>query len=257
MNLPITGLILDLIVVLFVILCTIRGYKTGFVLRVYSLCITIISYLLAKTLAVHVSEHFVFFELEGYLSVIGQYMNNMIILIILFFIIRLSLKLLNFIIKPILYMLSMKIIFIKQFNQAGGLFFGLIEGFVFAFLALFMIATPLFENGHEIVQQSTISNTIVQIGPDVTNTMMHVTSFFDESKPVTDDSLMSFLNVIEFVYDQGMIQDNLVKTTVNSLFERSGKISTSEINYNKIKESLLNFGYNESQISQWVEKVYE
>lgn len=257
MNLPISSSILDLIIVLMIVLSAFRGYKTGLILRVYSLGITFISYFLAKFISNNISETLVLFELDGYLNLVGKYINNMLILLVLFFIIRLAFKLLNFIVKPLLYVVTMKIILIKQVNQLGGIFFGLIEGCIYAFFVLFFISTPLFSNGQDLVAETMISNSIVEIGPDVTNTMLHISTLFDDDASVSGDTIISLLNIIDFLSDQGMVSDDLVKTTLSSLFDNNGKVECSSTQYNEIVNVLEELGYSTTQIKQWVVEVNE
>lgn len=258
MNLPITGSILDLIVVAIIILMAFRGYTSGLVLRVYSLCLTLIALFIANIIAKPISEAITIIELDGFLSVIGQYMNNMLILLVVFFLVRMVLKVANVIIKPIIKTLTMKIILIKQVNQLGGILIGLLEGFVYTFVALMLILTPLFSNGQEIVSNTIVSSKIVAIGPDVSNTMLHAGTLIQDPTNISPDAYISYLNIISFLHDNGMINESIVKTTIDSLVERTGVLNCNTSEYNKIVSILEDFNiYSSSEINKLVVEVNE
>lgn len=258
MNLPITGTILDLIVVITIALMAFRGYKSGLILRVYSLSVSLIALLLANIIATPLSEKITFINFDGFLSVVGQYMNSILILLVVFFVVNIGLRVLNIVIKPIIKALTMKLILIKQVNQIGGILIGFVEGFIYTFVALMLILTPLVNNGQEIVADTTIASAIVSIGPDVSNTMLHAGTLLQDPTNVTPDTALSYLKIISFLHDNGMLSDSLVKTTVDSLVERTVSLECDSNEFSKVVEVLKELGvYNQSDIQNWVVEVNE
>ena len=161
--------IIDAVIILFIILGAVVGFKEGFIKKTASLIglvvITIISFLLKDMISVILSENLPFFNFGGLIK--GVEMINVIMYeLIAFFIVFAALSLILRIILAVTgiveKLLKMTIILAVPSKILGAIV-GAIEYYIYAFIILFIITLPVFNI--KIVNESKYKNFILNNTP--------------------------------------------------------------------------------------------
>ena len=165
--------IIDAVIILFIILGAVVGFKEGFIKKTASLIglvvITIISFLLKDMISVILYENLPFFNFGGLIK--GVEMINVIMYeLIAFFIVFAALSLILRIILAVTgiveKLLKMTIILAVPSKILGAIV-GAIEYYIYAFIILFIITLPVFNI--KIVNESKYKNFILNNTPVVSN----------------------------------------------------------------------------------------
>ena len=163
--------IIDAVIILFIILGAVVGFKEGFIKKTASLIglvvITIISFLLKDMISVILYENLPFFNFGGLIK--GVEMINVIMYeLIAFFIVFAALSLILRIILAVTgiveKLLKMTIILAVPSKILGAIV-GAIEYYIYAFIILFIITLPVFNI--KIVNESKYKNFILNNTPVV------------------------------------------------------------------------------------------
>lgn len=179
--------IIDAVIILFIILGAVVGFKEGFIKKTASLIglvvITIISFLLKDMISVILYENLPFFNFGGLIK--GVEMINVIMYeLIAFFIVFAALSLILRIILAVTgiveKLLKMTIILAVPSKILGAIV-GTIEYYIYAFIILFIITLPVFNI--KIVNESKYKNFILKNTP-VVSTLANKT--LDTYKEVYD-----------------------------------------------------------------------
>ena len=179
--------IIDAVIILFIILGAVVGFKEGFIKKTASLIglvvITIISFLLKDMISVILYENLPFFNFGGLIK--GVEMINVIMYeLIAFFIVFAALSLILRIILAVTgiveKLLKMTIILAVPSKILGAIV-GAIEYYIYAFIIFFIITLPVFNI--KIVNESKYKNFILNNTP-VVSTLANKT--LDTYKEVYD-----------------------------------------------------------------------
>ena len=94
--------ILDVIILFYVMIMLILGYKKGFIVRLYDFVSTILAALIAYEISYPVSQVWIIYQLDPPLEVLSQNVNQFFIFVIIFVIFKVACKILGIFLKPLL-----------------------------------------------------------------------------------------------------------------------------------------------------------
>lgn len=161
-----SGMILNGIVGVLVLLLCIQGYRKGLLRSILSLVSTIASYYLAWIVSNSLASYFPIIKLETITSYVDDTLiqmtslsdtihtliNRIIWFVIMFFV----LKILCFILDRILKQLH-DIPVIHGISGLLGMMFGLVESLIWIIVIAIVLETPVFNGGKEVVENSIVS----------------------------------------------------------------------------------------------------
>lgn len=161
--------IIDLFIIIFLILGAIVGFKNGAIKEgtkfIGLFAIIIISFLLKDRLMVILYENLPFFDFFGLikgLSSINILLYQLISFIVIFLALFFFLKVLLVITGLIEWLLKLTI-FLSIPSKIIGIFVGLFEYYIYIFIALYVIAMPIFNI--DAVTESSLANKILDDTP--------------------------------------------------------------------------------------------
>ena len=138
---------------------------------------------------------------------IGELINQMIIFVILLIGLTIIKKLLGLAIKPVLKGIMETFALTSFVDKVLGLLLSLIEGIVIGYLALAFIVIPFVENGKTMIQDSILAPRILNIVPQVSESMMNMGSLleFDNKDAMQPENLTKLMLT---AMDMGLIDTN-------------------------------------------------
>lgn len=161
--------IIDVFIIIFLILGAIVGFKNGAIKEgtkfIGLFAIIIISFLLKDRLMVVLYENLPFFDFFGLikgLSSINILFYQLISFIVIFLALFFCLKVLLVITGLIEWLLKLTI-FLSIPSKIIGIFVGLLEYYIYIFIALYVIAMPIFN--FNAVNESSLANKILDNTP--------------------------------------------------------------------------------------------
>jgi uncharacterized membrane protein required for colicin V production len=195
------------------------GYKTGLLLQLFSLLSMIVKLVLAWMFSPILARVFVFYEPDlGVLenSALDDLITQNINTIIWFVVLYLVLSIAFLFLKPLIKGVG-KLPIIKTFNQLAGMLFGAIKFFIYTIILIFLLQTPLFANGEEVIEQTWL-DPINQSAPVVFNTL----SQWASSNPAISRLLAGELLSDEDVdaIEQWLIEQEIDSETIQDILER-------------------------------------
>lgn len=147
--------VITILSILLVGCLTITGYKSGFVLKGMELLSTVICALIAWIISMNLIDkidflpEYTLFQNELLNQSMTLFVNRIIIFILLFLVLRI----LIIFIRPLFKSINW-IPFVGFVNKILGAVLGYIEAYVLLVIFSFILTTPLFINGQEILKES-------------------------------------------------------------------------------------------------------
>ncbi|MBP3765595.1 MAG: CvpA family protein [Bacilli bacterium] len=142
--------IIDVIVILVIVSCMVAGFKRGFTRELVSavgfFLVVVLSFYLKNPISVFLYEHLPFFRFGGIIK--GVTALNIFLYEVFAFLIAMSI--LTFILKMLeqftnIFEGLLKVtLVLAPISKIGGMLVGIIEGFVWAFIILFIATLPMF-----------------------------------------------------------------------------------------------------------------
>ena len=201
------------LIIMFVLLVYL-GYKKGFLSKVLSCISFLVIVIVGWNIAPIFSKvfHILPSELAPYQETpLANFFYEFTNQILLFVVIVIIASLIIFLLKPVVGLFK-KVPVISFVNALLGSLFGIVEMMLLCFVLLFVLHTPIIENGKEVIDKTmfkyveVLQNDVITIGSDVLNQ-------FD----VLSDSLIHEENVQELKhllsehgYSDEQIQDFLI-----------------------------------------------
>lgn len=220
---------LDILIIVFLFLCIITGYYSGFAKRFLSFCGTVLALFLAFIFSKPVSL-FLSFKISDFTKFPIEILNNVypIVYRMIAFIVILVILL---IIKSIILMVLKPVVktIIDCFKITGGLdsilgaVLSFVKGIMFVYVALLFMCLPINSNKFSLVHESIVANKILNIIPEISDSITQINQFdevmtsinagdlngdhFDLEK-LDEKSLQSFHSLAKCAIDLGIINEN-------------------------------------------------
>ncbi len=215
------ALINPLLIVILLVLIYI-GYKKGLLLQLFSFLSLIVKIAVAWMFAPILARVLMFFEPDlGLLenSALDQLITHNINTAIWFIVLYLGLTLLFLFLRPVIKGAG-KLPILKPINQLAGMLFGAIKFYVYMIVAIFLLQTPLVNNGHEVIVQTWLDN-INRSAPIVFERL----SEWAASTPAISNLLAGEILSDEDVeaIEQWLISQEIDAATIQDILERLPK----------------------------------
>ncbi len=218
--------IVDIIIVLYILICGIVGYKRG-VLKELVICLgTIAVFFIAYKLKNPIAEFLLLrmpmFDFPNLFTgvatlniLVYQLLSFVIVLAILLIVYNLILSLTGLFEK----LLRITVV-LGVFSKILGFIVGLIEGYVVAFVILFFLSQPAFS--FELFMDSKLSNTILNSSPVLTNFTSDTVEVIGEIYELKDEKDPKIVNAksLDLMLKNGVVKYDLA----NELYKR-GKLN--------------------------------
>lgn len=255
MNLSLQPIIIDIIVTFVILFMIVIGYSKGFVVRIYDLMASLVALGLSLFMSGPLSEIFVLYKVEGFAKIIGVFINRLLVFVLLFIVLKIALRLLGIIVKPILKALVSKIGFIQKCDRILGVVFGVLEGCLLLYIALIMVITPIFSNGKEIIEETMIAKQVLHIVPPVTEAVMEITdNFMDISgkleqgmnyQSLSGESIGSVSVLVNNLYKSDVLSKESALESIQDYFsgleDIDKKVELTPEQYQQLQTMLDNF----------------
>ncbi len=210
------GIVIDIIVLAFLILGTYAGWKRGLIKSLVNViglvAIVIISYALKGYIVNILIDNLPFFSLPGLegLTSINVLLYNLISFIVIFIVLYCLLNIIIAITGFIDTLLKFTVIWIIP-SKIGGAIIGLVESWVFVYLALFMISFFSVTSG--FVLESRVSSFVLNHTPVVgkllggaKDTILDVSKALKDYDPKNDEDVRNMnLNIMEIEVKYGLL----------------------------------------------------
>lgn len=237
--------IIDIIIIIFILLGALIGFKRGFTRQVVSLisvfAIVILAFLLKNPVSVLLYEHLPFFKFGGILkgvTVLNIALYEVIAFFIMVFLISLIFKILTIVTNIFEKILKMTIILSIPSKIAGAVV-GIIENYIWIFIALYILSFPMFNI--PVINESNLKNKILSGTPFLSNCIdstMNVLNEFGTLK----EKYESESNATEFnreTLDLFLKYDVITVESVDKLIEKDKlKINNVDEILNKYRGEL-------------------
>lgn len=176
--------IIDIIIVAFIVIGGIVGYRRGavkqFVSAIGFVLITVMSFILKNPLSIVFYENLPFFKFGGIfkgVTVLNIVLYEFIAFLLVFLVLMLLWKLVLFASSIIQKIINMTII-LGFPSKILGFLLGLIEYYLIAFVVIYILTLPIFSV--KVVMESEYSNFILNDTPVISDTVKSSTRFIDE-----------------------------------------------------------------------------
>lgn len=200
MTLNITGVVLDLLIIVILVLSIFRGYRKGIVDRALHFISTLLIVALAWFLAKPIGGLFHFSQLADLDPILVQLLSPLIGQIIGFVVVFIVLSIIRSIIFVVLRALIEKIkkhiSLIRWVDNIFGAFFNVAKNTLLVYVLLLVLCTPLFTNGVEVVNASKVSTTVLKISPRLSEQVVNL-----------GEQIIAFTHVDEWVNRDFDMQD--------------------------------------------------
>lgn len=180
--------ILDIIVIGFLFISMVVGYFRGFTTRFFSFILSILAFFLAFILSKPISLLFTFQirisngaiseVLKGFYPLIYQ----VIAFIILFIIFMILKVVILFVFRNTIKRLIDTLAFSRFIDGILGSALSLIEGLIFAFIALCVMMMPFVKDGSSIIGNSTIASHILNLVPEASKHLNALSDTYNLTK---------------------------------------------------------------------------
>ena len=232
--------ILDVIILFYVMIMLILGYKKGFIVRLYDFVSTFLAALIAYEISYPVSQVWIIYQLDPPLEVLSQNVNQFFIFVIIFVIFKVACKILGIFLKPLLKKILSFLKLTEFLDHLLGVILSFLESVVIIYLTLAMIISPLFSGGKEIIQNSIIAHTISLSMPEYTREIMNfelIKDFHNIDLNQKDTTCVTLVSEILYKLDtEGMMDEQSLKTFIESYYSKMDDVSVDQKTYDLIIE---------------------
>lgn len=232
--------ILDTIILFFVMIMIILGYKKGFVVRLYDFVSTLFVIFIAYTVSQPLSQGWIIYSIEPPLQEIGKTVNRFFVFVIIFIIFKLAFKILGIFIKPMIKKVFSILKITQFFDHFLGIILSFLESLLFVYLALAIIISPVLSGGKEMIQHSILANSITRIVPLYTEEMMKVDliqEFTQLDLDTKDTTCVTIVTDVLFQLDKSKwIDEKTLETFMINYYQDLNQVSLKQETYDKISE---------------------
>lgn len=230
--------IVDTVILLFIVLGAIIGFKQGFIQKTASLIgliiITIISFLLKDVISVILYENLPFFDFGGLIKgveMINVIMYELIAFFIVFILLSIILRIILTITGLVEKLLKMTIILAIPSKILGAIV-GAIEYYIYAFILLFLLTLPVFNI--KIINESKFKDNILNKTPIISSMAKETLSAYTEVYNAIDSH--NGKNTEEV---NGKVLDVLLKYDIISVESTEKLINANKVHVSN-KDEILN-----------------
>lgn len=252
---------IDLIFVVFFIFMAIVGYIKGFVTRLYDFAGTIIVLFLSYFLAKPMSSIIMIYKYDttdAFASMVGQMINQIVVFVILLVVLMIIKKLLGLAIKPVLKGLMQTFSLTSFVDKVLGLILSVIESLIIAYLVLVFAVIPFVNNGTAMTQDSFIASRIIQLVPDVSQSVMDMSQYLKTDQNTQFDSPETLTKLMLSAIDMNLIDSQqaekiLSENILNQLNEKN--ITLTPKQKQQIEVILQESGYSKNELMDILGKI--
>ncbi len=230
--------IVDTVILLFVVLGAIIGFKQGFIQKTASLIgliiITVISFLLKDVISVILYENLPFFNFGGLIKgveMINVIMYELIAFFVVFILLSIILRIILTITGLVEKLLKMTIILAIPSKILGAIV-GAIEYYIYAFILLFLLTLPVFNI--KIINESKFKDNILNKTPIISSMAKETLSAYTEVYNAIDSH--DGKNTEEV---NGKVLDVLLKYDIISVESTEKLINANKVHVSN-KDEILN-----------------
>ncbi len=241
--------LLDGIYVLFLILMMIFGYFKGLTTRLFDLAGTILvftlSYFLVKPLA-SIIKIYHYNETDFIVSVVGEFINQIIVFIILFFVLMVIKKILAIFLKPVLKKVTHAFSLTAFTDGILGAIVSGVEAIFLSYIVIVFGVIPFVPQGVQMVEESIIVSRVFEIVPDVSKQVIDITQTLKQPEM---SSIESITKLVLSAHDLGIISSEQMQTILEeNVFDELSKQSITLTSEEKqMIEDLLKDGQMNSK----------
>lgn len=232
--------ILDTIIIFFVMIMMILGYKKGFVIRLYDFVTTLLAMFISNGIAKPVSQVWIIYKIDPPLQEIGETVNHFFVFIMIFIVFKLACKILGIFIKPVIKKIFSLLKITDFLDRLLGLILSVLESILLIYIALVIIISPVFSGGKEMIQQSILGNFITNAVPLYTEEIMKfdmIQDFMHLDLDTKDTTCVTIVTEVLYHLDENeMIDDESLKTFMISYYQDIDNVSLKQETYDMIKE---------------------
>lgn len=197
MQLDVSATTIDLVVGLYLFVQLIIGYQRGLFARLYDLLSTILVFIGAFACAKPLSNNITFYRgtsdlVDSLLAPMLNYLISLIVLILLFFLIKV---LLGHILKPLFLHLKQSSHIASLVGGLLGMGLSAIKSLFVLYIALAIIIPTIFTNGTQKIAETSYAHYIVDVLPSYRGNLnlLSDTQLLDGRSEVTDTKMLSAL----------------------------------------------------------------
>lgn len=209
---------LDIAILILLVGYVIIGYFKGFVVRLYDFFSLFFAYFLALNFSYPISRLFVLYNLEGVLAPVGAKLNQILVFIIIFILIRLILKGIGVLIKPFLKGIVSFLKITKGLDGILGMLLSLVEGLLFVYLVLMMVFMPFVGNSKEVINDSIVAKAIVNTMPQEVSNILEtndINNLTELDMTLDKDKQVSIMtSFLDQVSENDLLDDETVKSFI-------------------------------------------
>lgn len=232
--------LLDIIIVFFVIVMMILGYKKGFVVRLYDFAVTVCAGLIAYIMAPVISRTWILYSLPSPLEEVGMKVNQLVVFVIMFIVLKLIGKVLGVVVKPVLKKI-LSILKLTEFADGMlGLVLSLLESVIFIYIVLIIVISPLVPYGEEMIDDSLLARAITSHVPIYTDKMMDLNLVDDFSALDLDEKDTTCVTIVSDVLFQldrlGLIDEETLNTFMVNYYSDIQNVTVDQGTYDQLEQ---------------------
>lgn len=232
--------VLDIIIIFFVMIMIILGYKKGFVIRLYDFVTTLLVWLIARIIAIPLSKVWIIYSIDSPLQKIGETVNQFFIFVIVFVVLKLLCKVLGFFIKPLIRKIFSILKITGFLDNLLGVILSLLESIILVYLALVIIVSPLFNGGNELIEKSVLGDIITKVVPVYTSEMMKfdiIQDLIDVDLDTKDTTCVTIVTKALFQLDENRLIDNeTMRSFIINYYKDIDNVSLNQETYDMIEK---------------------
>lgn len=245
---------LDIIFIVFLVIMLVVGYIRGFVTRLYDVVSTLLVLFLSYLLTNPISSYITFYKYDNddvVSMMIGQYMNTLIVFIVLLIILFIIKKIIGIFVKPLLKGIMEKFKITSFADKVLGIILSFVEAIVITYLVLVLWIIPFSSEGVQNVEETNIVKYVLDLSPQLSDSIIELRNSFENvSENASSFSLQSLTKMMLASAEVGYLDDEaFLKTFEENVLKglESETINLSQDQRNEIDDIMDELGYTQSQ----------
>lgn len=245
---------LDIIFIVFLVIMLVVGYIRGFVTRLYDVVSTLLVLFLSYLLTNPISSYITFYKYDNddvVSMMIGQYMNTLIVFIVLLIILFIIKKIIGILVKPLLKGIMEKFKITSFADKVLGIILSFVEAIVITYLVLVLWIIPFSSEGVQNVEETNIVKYVLDLSPQLSDSIIELRNSFENvSENASSFSLQSLTKMMLASAEVGYLDDEaFLKTFEENVLKglESETINLSQDQRNEIDDIMDELGYTQSQ----------
>lgn len=269
MNFALQPTFIDIFVVFVILFMAVMGYIKGFIVRIYDLLATIVALVASMFLCGPLGEIFVIYKVEGIASMVGSFINRLIVFVLLFIIAKILFWIVGMVVKPTVRGLLSKIGLIEKFDKLLGVLLSLVQSCIILYIVLIMIVSPLFSGGKKAIEDTMVAKYVLNIIPSLSDTVMNLTDNFDAFNGILSNGLSydqlsgqnldTITSLLGTLLNTGVIDQQHAIDTINdyfdSAYQNNKKIEMTAKQYSELEKVLALFDDQSIDKSRIINKI--